>query len=138
LPVELTRAFVNPQDLGIRNAMALKGLLKPEDRRGRAYKEAERLAEAQAANREALPVLEVIKALALAADPPNRSGSPNRSASPKKSGKPETLSSLSGKPVLRIEGADRKGIRLTLLNKGGASRQDAEEAIRAVLDQHWA
>ncbi|MEL0212416.1 MAG: ParB/RepB/Spo0J family partition protein [Novosphingobium sp.] len=119
LPVELTRAFVNPQDLGIRNAMALKGLLKPEDRKARAYKEAERLSD-------------VIKALTLAADPPKRSGSPKRS------GKPETISSSTGKPVLRIDGADRKGIRLTLLSKGGASRQDAEEAIRAVLDQHWA
>lgn len=132
LPVELTRAFVNPQDLGIRNAMALKGLLKPEDRKARAYKEAGRLSEAQATSGEALSVLDVIKALTLAADPPKRSGSPKRS------GKPETISSSTGKPVLRIDGADRKGIRLTLLSKGGASRQDAEEAIRAVLDQHWA
>ncbi|WP_298089653.1 ParB/RepB/Spo0J family partition protein [uncultured Sphingomonas sp.] len=132
LPEELTRAFVNPQDLGIRNAIALKGLLKPEDRKARAYKEAARLSEAQAASGEVLPVLDVIKALTLAADPPKRSGSPKRS------GKPETVSSSTGKPVLRIEGADRKGIRLTLLSKGGASRQDAEEAIRAVLDQHWA
>lgn len=132
LPEELTRAFVNPQDLGIRNAIALKGLLKPEDRKARAYKEAARLSEAQAASGEVLPVLDVIKAVTLAADPPKRSGSPERS------GKPETVSSSTGKPVLRIEGADRKGIRLTLLSKGGASRQDAEEAIRAVLDQHWA
>lgn len=132
LPVELTRAFVNPQDLGIRNAMALKALLKPEDRRARAYKEAERLSEAQATSGETMPVLDVIKALTLAADPPKRSGSPKRS------GKPETISSSTGKPVLRIDGADRKGVRLTLLSKSGASRQDAEEAIRAVLDQHWA
>ncbi|MBB4860885.1 ParB family chromosome partitioning protein [Novosphingobium chloroacetimidivorans] len=132
LPTELTRAFVNPQDLGIRNGMALKGLLKPEDRRARAFKEAERLAKSQAALGEALPVLEVIKALTLATDPPKRSGS-----TPKKSGKAETISTVDGRPVLRIEGADRKGIRLTLLNKGGASRQEAEEAIRAILDQHW-
>jgi ParB family chromosome partitioning protein len=132
LPAELTQAFVNPQDLGIRNAMALKGLLKPEDRKGRAFKEAKRLAEAQAAEGQALPVLEVIKALTLATDPPKRSGSPE------KSGRPTTVSSSGGKPVLRIEGADRKGVRLILLNKGGGSRQDAEEALRAVLDQHWA
>jgi len=131
LPAELTRAFVNPQELGIRNAMALKGLLKPEDRKARAYKEAARLAEAQAASGVAMPVLDVIKALSLAVDPPKRSGSPKRS------GRPETVSNAGGKPVLRIEGADRKGIRLTLLSKGGASRQDAEDAIRAVLDQHW-
>lgn len=30
-----------------------------------------------------------------------------------------------------------EGVRLVLLNKGGASREDAEVAIRAILDQHW-
>jgi ParB family chromosome partitioning protein len=30
LPEELTRAFADPQELGIRNAIALKALLKPE------------------------------------------------------------------------------------------------------------
>jgi ParB family chromosome partitioning protein len=78
-----------------------------------------------------MPVIDVIKALSLAVAPPKKSGSP------KKSGKAETVASASGKPVLRIEGADRKGIRITLLSKGGASRQEAEEAMRAVLDQYW-
>lgn len=132
LPSELTNAFAHPQDLGIRNAIALKSLLKPEERKARAFKEAERLARAQAESGEAMPVLEVIKALSLAADPPKRSGFPKRS------GKPETISNAGGRPVLRIDGTDRKGVRVTLLSKGGASRQDAEEAIRAVLDQHWA
>ncbi|ATY34916.1 ParB/RepB/Spo0J family partition protein [Sphingomonas psychrotolerans] len=132
LPTELTRAFTEPQELGVRNAIALKALLKPDDRRERAFKEAGRLAKAQEESGHPMPVLDVIKALTVAVDPPKRSGSP------KKSGKPETVSNVGGKPVLRIEGADRKGIRLTLLSKGGASRQDAEEAIRAVLDQHWA
>lgn len=131
LPAELTRAFVAPQELGIRNAISLKGLLKPDDRRARAFKEAERLAEQQTTSGEPMSVLDVIKALTLATDPPKRSGSPKRS------GKPETVSSVGGKPVLRIEGVDRKGIRLTLLSKGGASRQEAEEAIRTLLDQHW-
>jgi ParB family chromosome partitioning protein len=131
LPTELTCAFVNPQELGIRNAMALKGLLKPDERRTRAYKEAERLAEAQAASGRAMPVLEVIKALTLATDAPKRSGSP------KKPGRPETVSTTGGKPVLRIDGTDRKGVRLTLFNKGGATRQEAEEAIQTFLDQHW-
>lgn len=76
-------------------------------------------------------MLEVIKALSLAVDPPKKSGSP------KKSGKAETVANAVGQPVLRIEGADRKGVRITLLNKGGATRQEAEEAIRGVLDQHW-
>jgi ParB family chromosome partitioning protein len=37
LPEELTRAFAEPQELGIRNAIALKALLKPDDRRERAF-----------------------------------------------------------------------------------------------------
>jgi ParB family chromosome partitioning protein len=49
----------------------------------------------------------------------------------------ETVVSEGGKPVLRIEGADRKGVRLTLLSKGGASREDAEKALQEVLDRHW-
>lgn len=132
LPGELVQAFANPQDLGVRNAMALKALMKPEDRKVRAFAEAGRLAEARAGGAEALPVLDVIKALSVAVDPPKKSGSP------KKSGKAETVSSSGGKPILRVEGADRKGVRLTLLNKGGASREEAEEALRALLDQYWA
>jgi ParB family transcriptional regulator, chromosome partitioning protein len=132
LPAELTRAFTEPQELGVRNAIALKALMKPEDRRERAFQEAGRLAKVQADTGQAMPVLEVIKALTLAVDPPKRSGSP------KKSGKPETVTGAGGKPILRIEGADRKGVRLTLLSKGGATREEADEAIRKVLDQHWA
>lgn len=132
LPAELTGAFTEPQELGVRNAIALKALMKPEDRRERAFQEAGRLAKVQADTGQAMPVLEVIKALTLAVDPPKRSGSP------KKSGKPETVTGAGGKPILRIEGADRKGVRLTLLSKGGATREEADEAIRKVLDQHWA
>jgi ParB family chromosome partitioning protein len=131
LPSELTRAFFAPQELGIRNAIALKALLKPADRKERAFREAERLAEAQQASGKPMLVLDVIKALALAADPPKRSGTP------KKSGSAQAVISATGKPVLRVEGADRKGVRLTLLNRGGASRKEAEEALRAVLDEHW-
>lgn len=131
LPEELTRAFANPQDLGIRNAIALKALLKPEDRKARAFNEAERLAAERAQTGKALVVIDVIKALTLAADPPTRSGSPKRS------GKTETLANASGTAVLRVEGADRKGIRLTLLNKAGATREDVEAALSTVLDQHW-
>ena len=131
LPEELMAAFTAPQDLGVRNAIALKALLKPDDRRTRVLAEAGRLAHARAAGGQALSLLDTIKALGEAADPPKKSGSP------KKSGKPETVASASGKPVLRIEGADRKGIRLTLISRGGASREEVEEALKAVLDQHW-
>lgn len=131
LPAEIMRAFANPQDLGVRNAIAIKALMKPDDRKARAFAEADRIADAREKGGKALAVLDVIKALGLAADPPKKSGSP------KKSGKAETVTSEGGKPVLRIEGADRKGIRLTLLNRSGASRKDAEAAMKAVLDQHW-
>lgn len=131
LPDELTRAFSNPQELGIRNAIALKALLKPEARKERAFKEAARLASERAQTGLSLSVLEVIKVLSNAVDPPKKSGSPN------KSGKAVTVVSSDGRPVLRIEGVDRKGVRIMLLNKAGATRQEAEEAIRAVLDQHW-
>ena len=131
LPDGLTKAFTNPQELGIRNAIALKALLKPEDRRARAFQEADRLALEQEQSGVAMPILEVIKALTLAADPPKKSGSP------KKSGKAEVLSNASGKPVLRLEGADRNGIRVTLLHKAGVTRSEVEDAVRSVLDRHW-
>lgn len=131
LPAELLVAFREPQGLGIRNAIALKALLKPDDRKGRAFAEAKRLAAVQEQAGQAMPLLDVIKALTIAVDPPKKSGSP------RKSGKPEVVANAQGKPVLRVEGADRKGIRLTLLNRGGASREDAEIALRAILDAHW-
>lgn len=131
IPDELMVAFRKPQELGIRNAIALKALLKPDDRRARAYAAAENLREQQQEIGSDMPVLDVIKALMLATDPPKKSGSP------KKSGIAYTVSSEDGKPVLRIEGADRKGVRLTLLHKGGASRGDVETALRKILDSHW-
>ncbi len=131
LPPELTVAFVNPQELGIRNVIALKALLKPDDRREQAFAEAARLALAQTREGRALPVLDVIKALTVAVEAPKKSGSP------KKSGKPETVSNPDGKPILKILGLDRKGIHLTLLNKGGATRGDVERAMKEILDAHW-
>lgn len=90
--------------------------MKPDDKRARASAEAARLAEQQKEGGSTLPVIETIRLLTISAATPKRSGT----------------------PVLRIDGADHKGIRLTLLNKGGATRDDVEKAIREVLDQHWA
>lgn len=132
IPTELMAAFKEPQEIGIRNAIALKAFLKPDDRRARAFSEAKRLAKAQDDAGEAMPVLDVIKALALATDAPKKSGSPKRS------GSVLTVSNREGKPVLRIEAADRKGVRLMLITKGGASRADADKALQEVLDKHWA
>ena len=131
LPEELMVAFKEPQEIGIRNAIALKALLKPDDRRSRTLAEAKRLAESQDQSGRALPVLDVIKGLSAAADPPKKSGSPKRS------GSVETMAAANGKPVLRIEGTDRKGVRLTLLHRSGASRDEAQRALLEVLDRHW-
>ena len=131
LPEELLCAFGSPQDLGIRNAIALKALLKPAERKDRVLLEAKRLAEVRKQTGVELPVLEVIKTLSLAADPPKKSGSP------KKSGQPHIVASPSGLPILRIEKVARKGVEITLLNKGGGTREEADAAIRQVLDQHW-
>ncbi|HEX7821108.1 MAG TPA: ParB/RepB/Spo0J family partition protein [Sphingobium sp.] len=131
LPEEVMVAFIQPQELGVRNAIALKTLLKPDARRARVFSAAKILADTQAETGKPLPLLEVIRALAIAADPPKRSGSP------KKSGMAQSVANTDGKPILRVEGVDRKGVRLTLLHKAGATREQAEKAIRDVLDQHW-
>ncbi|RYF10759.1 MAG: replication protein B, partial [Oxalobacteraceae bacterium] len=110
---------------------ALKPLLKPEATRARVFREAATLRKRQIDTGTPMPVLDIIRALSAAAPPPKKSGSPKRS------GSVQTILSSIGKAVLRIERADRKGIRLTLLHKSGASREDAEKAIREVLDQHW-
>ena len=132
LPAELMVAFPNPQDLRIKHVTTIKPLLKPDDRRQRVFAEAAALSARSGGEGAPMAVPDIVRALALAADPPKRSGSP------KKSGMAQVVSSETGKAVLRIEGTDRKGIRLTLLNRGGASREDAEKAIREVLDAHWA
>ena len=72
LPDELTRAFGDPQELGIRNAIALKALLKPDERKARAFQEAARLADEREATGKSMPVIDVIKALSLAVDPPKK------------------------------------------------------------------
>lgn len=131
LPAELMVAFPNPQDLRIKHVTAIKPLLKPDDRRQRVFAEAAALSARSGGEGAPIAVPEIIRALALAADPPKRSGSP------KKSGLSETVASQSGKPLLRFEGKDRKGVRITLLPHAGGSRNEAEAAIKALLDRHW-
>jgi ParB family chromosome partitioning protein len=131
LPAELMIAFSNTQDLRIKHVTAIKPLLKPDDRRERVYAEAARIAAHQAATQSRMPVPDIIRALALAADPPKKS------SSPKKSGRAETITSADGKPLLRIEGKDRKGLRLVLLPTAGGSRQEAEVALKELLARYW-
>src|SRR3546814_438946 len=131
LPSELMTAFPNAQNLRIKHVTAIKPLLKPEDRRQRVFAEAARIASTQASASASMAVPDIIRALALAADPPKRSGSP------KKSGLDEVISSSENKPLLRIEAKTRKGVRLTLLPQGGGTREDVEIALRQVLDRYW-
>ena len=131
LPQELTVAFPEPQALGIRNVIALKPLLKPDDVRARVFNEAKRLADVQAQAGKCLPVLDVIRALTVAAAPPKRSGSPKRS------GLNAIVTSESGKALLRVEGKGRMGLKLTLLPHAGGTRVEAESALKELLKKHW-
>jgi ParB family chromosome partitioning protein len=95
------------------------------------FAEAARIASIRAEGAPAGQVPDVIRALARAADAPKKSGSPKRS------GKGEVITSTAGKPLIRVDAKDRKGMRLTLLLHSGGSRQEAEKALTAILDAHW-
>lgn len=69
--------------------------------------------------------MNIIRALDLAAD------------AHKRSGKPETIVSEAGKPLLKVEAADCKGLKLTLLPHTGGTRAEAETALKELLDRHW-
>lgn len=131
LPGPLMEAFPEPQGLTIRNAIALKPLLKPEDKRERVFKVAATLGKKQAEDGKAMPILDVIRELTLA------STSPKKSGSTKKSGGTETFSSSEGKDMLKIDGVDKKSIRLTLFPRGCAPREEVEQVLREVLDKYW-
>jgi ParB family chromosome partitioning protein len=131
LPAELMVAFPNGQDLRIKHVTALKPLLKPDDRKERVFAEAARIASRRVEGAPPEPVPDVIRALAHAADAPKKSGSPKRS------GKGEVITSTAGKPLIRVDSKDRKGMRLTLLLHSGGSRQEAEAALTTILDAHW-
>jgi ParB family chromosome partitioning protein len=131
LPAQLVAAFADPHELRIKHVTQLKPLLKPDDRERRVLAEASVIA----ARKEEGPApkpQDVIRLLAAAADPPRRSGSPNRSGSAA-----EVVTAAGGAPVLRIDRRKRKEVTLTLLLAGGASRSDAETALRSVLDSYW-
>lgn len=137
LPAELMVAFPNPHDLKIKHVLALKPLLKPEDRRQRVFAEAKRLSKQSGEGASALPIPDIIRALAAAGDAPKRSGSAQRNSSPKKSGYDSVVTSSGGAPLLRIDGKTRKELRITLMLAAGGSRDEAEAALKAVLENHW-
>lgn len=133
LPEAVTAAFASPHDLGIKHVTMIKPLLKPDDRKARVEAAAVRIAEERKAGRGApTSPPDVIRALTAAAEAPKRSGSPKKSASA------SLIESASGNPVLRIDRQTRRYVTLTLLPQHGASRAEAEEALKSLLDQHWA
>jgi ParB family chromosome partitioning protein len=131
LPAELVSAFPDPHQLKIKHVTQLKPLLKPEDRAARVLAEARTLAQ-QTGQAAALKPQDVIRRLAAAADAPKRSGPPKRSGL-----RGEVVTSSAGAPVLRIDGRKRRELSITLLLSGGGSRDDAETALRALLEAHW-
>lgn len=132
LPPALLAAFPDPHQLRIKHITLIKPLLRPAERGQRVLERAAELSR-QAGEGAGLSPPDVIRALARAADAPERSGS-----APKRSGKAAAVvTSPSGAPVFRIDERRRKEITLTLLLGGGASRAEAEAALRELLAAHW-
>jgi ParB family chromosome partitioning protein len=131
LPAHLVGAFADPHELRIKHVTQLKPLLKPDDRARRVLAEAAAIAARKGEGAAPKPQ-DVIRLLAAAADPPKKTGSPKRSGST-----PDVVTAAGGAPVLRIDGHKRKEVTLTLLLAGGASRSEAETALRTVLDSFW-
>ena len=132
LPADLVAAFADPHELKIKHVSQLKPLLKPDDRAQRLLAGAREIAGEKGEGAPLKPQ-DVLRRLALAADPPKKSGSP------KKSGKveAEVVTSAAGKPILRVEAKGRKELGLTLLLQAGASRVEAEKAIGDLLQRYW-
>jgi ParB family chromosome partitioning protein len=131
LPQELMAAFAGGQDLRIKHITAIKPLLKPDDRRQRVFSEAARITAEQGGQKSQMAVPDIIRALTRAADAPKKSGAPKRT------GQPEIVTSPSGKSLLRIDGKDRKSVKLTLLFNDGGTRDEAEEALKELLQRYW-
>jgi ParB family chromosome partitioning protein len=131
LPAQLIGAFADPHELRIKHVTQLKPLLKPDDRKRRVLAEAAAIAGRKGEGAAPKPQ-DVIRLLSAAADLPKKSGSPKRSGST-----PDVVTAAGGVPVLRIDGRKRKEVTLTLLLAGGASRSEAETALRSVLDSCW-
>ena len=128
----MVAAFPDPFELKISHIAPLKALLKAEQSRDAVRAEARRLASARAGGGAGLPATapETIRALTAAARPAK--------SAPRKSGsEPVVLRDAAGTPLVRVEGADRRGLSLTLFCKGGGARAEAEAALRQLLDRYW-
>lgn len=135
LSPDIVAAFPDPFDLKISHITALKPILKADDSRARVMAEARRLRALREAGEEGPSnAPDVIRLLSAAANPPVEAPA---KAPPRKAGSPSAVVNGAGVPVLRVEARDRKGIAITLLHRGGASREDAETALRDILDRYW-
>jgi ParB family chromosome partitioning protein len=138
LPEQVLVAFPDPFELKISHVGALKPILKPEDKRALVFAEAARLAGLRAQGAADIPtaVPDILRALTQAATPPAAPRTAPGKA-PTKTGMAELVRSAAGTPLFRVEGKDRKGIALTLLHRGGGTRDEAEQALREFLESHW-
>lgn len=134
LPTELKAAFPDPAALSIKHVTQLKPLLKPEERRARVLAEAVRLAEVHKTAGQGVTPQTVIRALTAAADAaPKKSGYDNSA----KAAGGETIRSTTGKPLLDVQAKGRGAVGLTLHLKSGASREEAETALKDILSRYW-
>lgn len=134
LPEPLVRAFDSPHDLKIKHIVSLKPLLKPDEKRARVFLEAQRLALQRAEGKGGrTTVPDVIRILTSASEAPRKTGSPKKTGKPV----PEIIQTPGGAAVLRIDKRDRKSVTLTIMHKGGATREEAEGAFAALAEQLW-
>jgi ParB family chromosome partitioning protein len=126
LPAELVLAFPDPHELKIKHVTLLKPLLKPDERKNQVLAKARGLAKKALEERPQHPQ-DVIRYLSGPAVAPKRSGKASV----------EVISSESGVPLLRIDAKKRQEVSVTLLFGKGGSRDDADAALRELLDAHW-
>lgn len=141
LPHDLVDAFPDPFDLKISHIASLKPILKADDMRGAVLREARRIREARAAGGGQLPgnAPEMIRALIAAAGAtvPSRAKARPTKAPTRTGSDPIIVHGASGAPLLRVDAKDRRGMTITLFHKGGGAREEAEVALRDLLDNHW-
>ena len=80
-----------------------------------------------------LTVVDIIRDLAgAAADAPKKTGVP------RKTGSDNILRNREGNPILKIDRQTPRQMTLTLLPKGGGTREEAEAALLALVRDLWA
>ena len=133
LPDDLMIAFPDPHALRIKHVTMLKPLLKPDDQRKRVTSRAAELARQWQEGGRGLPVVDIIRDLAgAAADAPKKTGVP------RKTGSDNILRNREGNPILKIDRQTPRQMTLTLLPKGGGTREEAEAALLALVRDLWA